>query len=469
VDAPAPARRAATSEPSTWRGGTGIEGRVGRPDNDAPDRSAHRVNPSLDPKRYATGVLDAIAGTDPEVRESLAAEWRRQEETIILIASENIASPAVMAAAGTWFTNKYAEGYPGKRYYGGCQHLDVCEELARKRACELFGADHANVQPHSGTQANLEVYGAVLSPGDTILSMSLDHGGHLSHGHSVNFVGQVYKIVRYGVRKEDQRIDYDEVARVARAEKPKMIVCGASAYSRTIDFEAFAKIAKEVGAYLLADIAHIAGLVAAGLHPSPVPHADFVTTTTHKTLRGPRSGMIMCKAEHKKALDKSVFPGQQGGPLGHIIAAKAVAFKEAQTPEFKAYQGRVIENAARLAQRLGERGYRIISGGTDNHLFLVDLGPKDLTGQVAETALDAVGITVNKNMIPYDPRKPMDPSGIRIGSPTITSRGMGLAEMDQVADLIDRALRAKGEAAASAKIKDEVRALCKRFPLWSAS
>jgi glycine hydroxymethyltransferase len=419
--------------------------------------------------KYSEAILDTVAPIDREVRDALEAERRRQQETIILIASENIASPAVMAAAGTWFTNKYAEGYPGKRYYGGCQHLDTCEELARTRACELFGADHANVQPHSGTQANLEVYGAVLKPGDTILSMSLDHGGHLSHGHPVNFVGQVYKIVRYGVRKADERIDMDEVARVARAEKPKMIVCGASAYSRTIDFEGFARIAKEVGAYLLCDIAHIAGLVAAGLHPSPVPHADFVTTTTHKTLRGPRSGLILCKAEHKKAIDKGVFPGQQGGPLGHIIAAKAVALREAQTEEFKRYQGRVIENAARLAQRLGERGYRIVSDGTDNHLFLMDLGPKDLSGQVAETALDAVGITVNKNMIPYDPRKPMDPSGIRIGSPTVTTRGMGLAEMDKIAELIDRALVARGDAAASAKIGDEVRALCLRFPLWSGT
>ena len=419
--------------------------------------------------RYSSAILDAVGGVDPEVREALAAEQRRQDETIILIASENIASPAVMAAAGSWFTNKYAEGYPGKRYYGGCQHLDVCEELARRRACELFGVDHANVQPHSGTQANLEVYGAVLAPGDTILSMSLDHGGHLSHGHPVNFVGKVYRIVRYGVRRDDERLDLEEVARVARAEKPRMIVCGASAYSRTIDFEPFAAIAREVGAYLLADIAHIAGLVAAGLHPSPVPHADFVTTTTHKTLRGPRGGMIMCKGEHKKALDKAVFPGQQGGPLGHVVAAKAVAFKEAQTPAFKEYQARVVANAARLGERLAAKGYRIVSGGTDNHLFLMDLGPRDLSGHVAETALDAVGITVNKNMIPYDPRKPMDPSGIRIGTPTVTSRGMGLSEMDAIADLIDRALIAGADAAASARVKDDVRALCARFPLWSGA
>ncbi len=416
---------------------------------------------------YARAVLDAVGPADPAVQEALAAEERRQQETLILIASENIASPAVMAASGSWFTNKYAEGYPGKRYYGGCQHLDTCEELARQRACQLFGADHANVQPHSGTQANLEVYGAVLQPGDKILSMSLDHGGHLSHGHSVNFVGQVYKIVRYGVRKADERIDMDEVARVARAERPKLIVCGASAYSRTIDFEAFGKIAREVGAYLLCDIAHIAGLVAAGLHPNPVPHADFVTTTTHKTLRGPRGGMILCKAEHKKALDKSVFPGQQGGPLGHVVAAKAVAFAEALQPEFKTYQKRVVENSQRLGTRLAERGYRIVSGGTDNHLFMIDLGPRDLTGQVAESALDAVGITVNKNMIPYDPRKPMDPSGIRLGSPTLTTRGLGLADMDQVAGLIDRALAARADAAEQQKVRAEVQALGRRFPLWS--
>ena len=413
---------------------------------------------------YPEAVLSAVGDVDPDVAAALRAERGRQDDTLVLIASENIASPAVMAAAGSWFTNKYAEGYPGKRYYGGCAHLDDCERLARERACALFGADHANVQPHSGTQANLEVYGAVLEPGDTILSMSLDHGGHLSHGHPVNFVGRVYKIVRYGVRKEDERIDLDEVARVARAERPKMIVCGASAYSRTIDFEAFAAVAREVGAYLLCDIAHIAGLVAAGLHPSPVPHADFVTTTTHKTLRGPRGGLVLCKDQHKKAIDKSVFPGQQGGPLGHVIAAKAVAFREAQAPGFRAYQERVVANARRLADGLAGRGYRIVSGGTDNHLFLVDLGPKGLAGGAAETALDEVGITVNKNMIPYDPRKPMDPSGVRLGTPTITTRGMGLEEMDQVAALIDRALT--GGATARDAVRAEVRALCARFPLW---
>ncbi len=415
---------------------------------------------------YSDAILSTLADVDPEVRDELAAELQRQQETIILIASENTTSPAVMAASGSWFTNKYAEGYPGRRYYGGCAHLDVCERLARERAKELFGADHANVQPHSGTQANLEVYGAVLEPGDTILAMSLDHGGHLSHGHPVNFVGKVYTIVNYGVSQGEERIDLEEVARLAREHRPKMIVCGASAYSRTIDFEGFARIAKEVGAYLLADIAHIAGLIAAGLHPSPVPHADFVTTTTHKTLRGPRGGLILCKKEHKKKLDKSVFPGQQGGPLGHVIAAKAVAFREAQGEAFRAYQQQIVATAERLAERLAERGYRIVSGGTDNHLFLVDLGPKGITGKEAEEALDAVGITVNKNMIPYDPRKPMDPSGIRIGTPTVASRGMGVEAMDRVADLIDRALAARGDADAQAKVREEVRALCEEHPLW---
>jgi glycine hydroxymethyltransferase len=417
-------------------------------------------------KTYTNAILSSIEGTDPEVQEALAAERTRQEETLILIASENTASEAVMAAAGSWFTNKYAEGYPGRRYYGGCAHLDVCERLARDRARELFGAEFANVQPHSGTQANLEVYGATLDPGDTILSMSLDHGGHLSHGHPVNIVGKLYDIQSYGVRESDGVIDMDEVARKAAEVKPKMIVCGASAYSRTLDFEAFGKIAQDVGALLLCDIAHIAGLVAAGLHPNPVPHADFVTTTTHKTLRGPRGGMIMGKKKHRKALNKSVFPGQQGGPLGHLIAAKAVAFKEALSPEFKAYQRRVLDTANRLAEAMIAKGYTLVSGGTDNHLFLVDLGPNDLTGKIAEAALDAVGITVNMNMIPYDPRKPMDPSGMRLGTPTLASRGMGVEEMDVVADLIDRALKGRDDDAAKKTITEDVRALCARFPLF---
>lgn len=416
---------------------------------------------------YPEAVLGALAGVDDAVREQLAAELDRQQQTLILIASENTASPAVMAAAGSWFTNKYAEGYPGRRYYGGCAYLDVCERLARERACELFGAEHANVQPHSGTQANLEVYGAVLQPGDTILSMSLDHGGHLSHGHPVNFVGKLYTIVNYGVSREDERIDMEEVARLAREHQPKLIVCGASAYSRIIDFEAFGAIAAEVEAYLLCDIAHIAGLVAAGLHPNPVPHADFVTTTTHKTLRGPRGGMILCKKKHRKKLDKSVFPGQQGGPLGHVVAAKAVAFQEAAGDGFRAYQQRVIDTAQRLAERMTDKGYRVVSGGTDNHLFLVDVTSKGLGGKEAEEALDAVGITINKNMIPYDERKPMDPSGIRLGTPVLASRGMEPDAMDRVADLIDRALMGRGDEAAQAVVREEVRALCADFPLWS--
>ncbi len=411
--------------------------------------------------------LAELRAVDPEIAKAIESERRRQEENVVLIASENVVSDAVLAAMGTALTNKYAEGYPGKRYYGGCEFVDVAETLAIERAKKIFGADHANVQPHSGTQANLQVYGAVLKPGDTILSMSLDHGGHLSHGHSVNFVGQIFKIERYGVAKGTERIDMDEVKTTAEKTKPRMIVCGASAYSRVIDFKAFSEVAKSVGAYLLADIAHIAGLVAAGLHPSPIPHADFTTTTTHKTLRGPRGGMILCKAEHAKAVDKSVFPGQQGGPLEHVIAAKAVSFLEALAPEFKAYQKQIVENARVLAEEMAKRGYRIVSGGTDNHLFLVDLGPKNLTGAVAENTLTEIGITINKNMIPYDPRKPMDPSGIRLGTPLVTSRGMGTAEMKQIADLIDRALVAKDDKAKLASLHEETRELTRRFPIRS--
>jgi glycine hydroxymethyltransferase len=409
--------------------------------------------------------LAELRAVDPEVARAIEAERRRQEENVVLIASENVVSDAVLAAMGTALTNKYAEGYPGKRYYGGCENVDVAETLAIERAKKIFGADHANVQPHSGTQANLQVYGAVLKPGDTILSMSLDHGGHLSHGHTVNFVGQIFKIERYGVAKGSERIDMEEVQKTAERTKPRMIVCGASAYSRTIDFEGFARVAKSVGAYLLADIAHIAGLVAAGLHPSPVPHADFVTTTTHKTLRGPRGGMILCKAEHAKALDKAVFPGQQGGPLEHVIAAKAVSFQEALAPDFKQYQKAIVENARVLADEMAKRGYRLVSGGTDNHLFLIDLGPKQLTGAIAEDTLTEIGITINKNMIPYDPRKPMDPSGIRLGTPLVTSRGMGTAEMQKIADLIDRALKAKDDKAALARLQGETKELTRRFPI----
>ena len=409
--------------------------------------------------------LEELKAVDPEIAKCVDNERHRQQDSIVLIASENVVSDAVLAALGTSLTNKYAEGYPGKRYYGGCEFVDVGEQLAIDRAKQIFQADHANVQPHSGTQANLQVYGAVLKPGDTILSMSLDHGGHLSHGHSVNFVGQIFKIERYGVAKGSERIDMNEVKQVAEKVRPKMIVCGASAYSRIIDFKAFSEIAKSVGAYLLADIAHIAGLVAAGLHPSPVPFADFVTTTTHKTLRGPRGGMILCKAEHAKALDKAVFPGQQGGPLEHVIAAKAVSFKEALTNDFKQYQKNIVENAGVLCQEMTQRGYRVVSGGTDNHLFLVDLGTKDLTGAVAEKALDKIGIVVNKNMIPYDPRKPMDPSGIRLGTPLVSSRGMGTREMKTIADLCDRALKVHSDDKALAKLREETRQLAQGFPI----
>src|SRR5579872_1406224 len=406
-----------------------------------------------------------LRAVDPEVARAIEAEKRRQEENVVLIASENVVSDAVLAAMGTSLTNKYAEGYPGKRYYGGCENVDIAESLAIERAKKIFGADHANVQPHSGTQANLQVYGAVLKPGDTILSMSLDHGGHLSHGHNVNFVGQIFKIERYGVAKGKETIDMDEVRKTAERVKPRMIVCGASAYSRIIDFKSFGEIAKSVGAYLLADIAHIAGLVAAGLHPSPIPHADFVSTTTHKTLRGPRGGMVMCKAEHQKALDKAVFPGQQGGPLEHVIAAKAVSFQEALTSDFKAYQKQIVENSKTLCDEMAKKGYRIVSGGTDNHLFLVDLGNKNMAGATAESTLTEIGVTVNKNMIPYDPRKPMDPSGIRLGTPLVTSRGMGTAEMRTIADLIDRALKDHADPKKLEKLHEETRRLSERFKI----
>ncbi|MEK7267425.1 MAG: serine hydroxymethyltransferase, partial [Nitrospirota bacterium] len=367
--------------------------------------------------------------SDPDIYRAIQGEIEREKQKIVLIASENYASSAVLEAQGSVFTNKYAEGYPNKRYYGGCEYADIVENLAIGRAKELFGAEHVNVQPHSGTQANMAVYFAFLKPGDTILGMNLSHGGHLSHGASVNFSGMLYKSISYGVNKETGYIDYDEVRRLAVKNKPKMILVGASAYSRTLDFKTFSEIAKEAGAYLTADIAHIAGLVAAGIHPSPVPYADFVTTTTHKTLRGPRGGMIMCRAEYAKGIDKMIFPGIQGGPLVHVIAAKAVAFKEALNDGFKEYQKKVIENAKKLADELIKRGFRIISGGTDNHLMLVDLANKGITGKKAEEALDEAGITVNKNSIPYDERPPAITSGMRLGTPCVTTRGMGEAEM----------------------------------------
>ncbi len=409
--------------------------------------------------------VSLLAAADPEVFAAVQQETRRQQENIELIASENFVSPAVLAAAGSVLTNKYAEGYPGKRYYGGCEAVDTIEQLAIDRAKQLFGAAHANVQPHSGSQANMAAYFALAKPGDTILAMSLNFGGHLTHGSSVNFSGKLFRIVPYGLNQQTERIDLDEVARLAHAEKPRIIVVGASAYPRTLDFAAFAVMAREVGAALVVDMAHIAGLVAAGLHPSPVPHADIVTTTTHKTLRGPRGGLILCREEHAKAVNAQIFPGIQGGPLEHIVAAKAVCFHEALQPEFKAYQQQIVRNAAALAMALAAKGYRIVSGGTDNHLMLVDLRPKKLTGKAAQEVLDHAGITVNKNMIPFDPEKPTVTSGIRIGTPAVTTRGMKEAEMEEIAGLIDEVLTQPGDASVAALVKEKVRALTARFPL----
>jgi len=407
-----------------------------------------------------------LSEADPDVSRLIREETRRQAEGLELIASENFVSPAVLEAAGSTLTNKYAEGYPGKRYYGGCEVVDQVEQLAIDRARKLFGAEHANVQPHSGSQANMAAYFALAKPGDTLLAMSLNFGGHLTHGSPVNFSGKLFKIVPYGLRQADERIDMDEVARLARAEKPRLLVVGASAYPRTLDFAAFAAIAREVGASLVVDMAHIAGLVAAGLHPSPVPHAEIVTTTTHKTLRGPRGGMILCREPLAKTLNSQIFPGIQGGPLEHVIAAKAVAFGEALRPEFKVYQKAILDNAQALAAGLVKAGLRLVSGGTDNHLMLVDLRPKKLTGKVGEEALGKAGITVNKNMIPWDPEKPMTTSGIRVGTPALTTRGMGTAEMAQVAGLIGRALDAPGDDAALARIRAEVKELCEKFPMY---
>jgi len=406
-----------------------------------------------------------LKNSDPQVYEAIRKETDREHEKILLIASENYVSAEVLEAQGSIFTNKYAEGYPGRRYYGGCQYADIVESLAIDRAKEIFGAEHVNVQPHSGSQANMAVYFAMLKPGDTILGMSLSHGGHLSHGASVNFSGVLYRNVSYGVNKEGY-IDYDEVRRLAVENRPRMIVVGASAYSRTIDFKAFSDISKETGALLMADIAHIAGLIAAGVHPSPVPYADFVTTTTHKTLRGPRGGMIMCKAEYAKAVDKMIFPGIQGGPLVHVIAAKAVALKEAMGDDFRAYQQNVVKNAATLADELMKRGFRIISGGTDNHLMLIDLTNKEITGKEAETALDAAGITVNKNAIPYDTRPAAVTSGIRLGTPSITTRGMGSSEMVEIAELISTVIDNSRKPEAIEKIAQRVRGLCDKFPIY---
>lgn len=410
--------------------------------------------------------FENLKSTDPEVFEAIQKEIERERRNIVLIASENYASPAVLEVQGSVFTNKYAEGYPGKRYYGGCEYADIVENLAIERAEKLFGAEHVNVQPHSGSQANMAVFFAVLKPGDAILSMSLSHGGHLSHGASVNFSGTFYKTISYGVNRDTGYIDYNEVRRLALENRPKMIIVGASAYSRTIDFKIFSDIAKEVDAYLLADIAHIAGIIAAGLHPSPIPHADFVTTTTHKTLRGPRGGMIMCKAEYAKAIDKMIFPGIQGGPLVHVIAAKAVALKEALSQTFRDYQARAVKNAKKLAEELIKKGFKIISGGTDNHMMLVDLTNQSITGKDAEEALGKARITVNKNVIPYDERPPTITSGIRLGTSCVTTRGMGEAEMIEIADIISSViLNTKDPEALNALIK-RVDLLCERFPIY---
>ncbi|MEO8480673.1 MAG: serine hydroxymethyltransferase [Acidobacteriota bacterium] len=410
--------------------------------------------------------MTRLAQVDPDIAQAIQHELHRQEEGLELIASENFVSPAVLEAAGSVLTNKYAEGYPGKRYYGGCEFVDVAESLAIDRAKQLFGAEHANVQPHSGAQANMAVYMAVLKPGDTILGMNLAHGGHLTHGHPLNFSGKYFHIIPYGVRPNDERIDYDEIERLAREHKPKMVVIGASAYPRQIDFARIRAVSNEVGALVMTDMAHIAGLVAAGEHPSPIPHSDFVTTTTHKTLRGPRGGMILCRSQFAKDLDRSVFPGVQGGPLMHIIAAKAVCFKEALAPEFKTYQQQIVKNAARLAAGLAAAGFRLVSGGTDNHLMLVDVFSRGITGKVAEAALGKASITVNKNAIPFDKNPPMVASGIRVGTPAVTTRGMREPEMDTIAALIARALASPEDDATLQAVRADVEALCRKFPLY---
>jgi glycine hydroxymethyltransferase len=408
----------------------------------------------------------SLSDTDPEIAAAIRSEIRRQSEGLELIASENFVSAAILEAAGSVLTNKYAEGYPGRRYYGGCEFVDIAESLAIARAKQLFGAEHANVQPHSGAQANMSVYFATVKPGDTVLGMNLAHGGHLTHGHPLNFSGMHYRIVPYGVRRDDERIDYDEAERLAHEHKPKLIIVGASAYPRFIDFPRMAKVAQDVGAPLMVDMAHVAGLVAVGLHPTPVPYADFVTSTTHKTLRGPRSGLVLSREKWAKDLDRALFPGVQGGPLMHVVAAKAVCFKEAMEPSFKEYQQQTLTNAQRLAAGLSAQGYRLVSGGTDNHLMLVDVFSKGITGKMAEAALGRAGITVNKNAIPFDQNPPMVASGIRIGTPAITTRGMREAEMDQIAGFITRVLAAPENDRAIAMVKTEVERLTSRFPLY---
>lgn len=411
--------------------------------------------------------MSELREADPEVYKAIKGEEERETSKIVLIASENYVSRAILEAQGSVFTNKYAEGYPARRYYGGCEYADEVENLAIERAKKIFGAEHVNVQPHSGSQANMAVYFSVLEPGDTILGMALPHGGHLTHGASVSFSGMLYNSVSYGVDKQTELLDYDEVERAAVEHKPKLIIVGASAYSRIFDFARFRKIADKVGAYLMADIAHIAGLVAAGEHPSPVSYADFITTTTHKTLRGPRGGMIMCKEEYAKAVDKVIFPGIQGGPLVHVIAAKAVALKEALAPEFREYQRQIVKNARALARVLEQDKFRIVSGGTDNHMMLVDLTPKGITGSDAEAALDAAGITVNKNSIPYDQKPPRVTSGIRLGTPIVTTRGMREPEMKIIGDLICEALGNISSPRTLASIRERTKAFCSKFPLFA--
>ena len=407
-----------------------------------------------------------LTETDPEIAEAIRNETRRQAEGLELIASENFVSTAILEAVGSVMTNKYAEGYPGKRYYGGCEFVDVAESLAISRAKTLFGAEHANVQPHSGAQANMSVYFTLLNPRDTVLGMNLAHGGHLTHGHPLNFSGKLYTIVPYGVRKDDERIDYEELERLAHQHKPKMIMVGASAYPRVIDFARISAVAQATGASMVVDMAHIAGLVAAGVHPSPVPHADFVTSTTHKTLRGPRSGLVLAREKYAKDLDRALFPGVQGGPLMHVVAAKAICFKEAMEPSFRDYQRQVVANAQRLAASLAAQGYRIVSGGTDNHLMLVDVFSKGITGKAAEAALGKASITVNKNAIPFDQNPPMTASGIRIGTPAITTRGMREPEMDDIGGMIGRVLATPDDDRVAAMVKEEVERLCRKFPLY---
>ena len=414
-------------------------------------------------------LLTNLKTVDPEIQKAIDQELSRQREKLEMIASENIVSTAVMQAQGSILTNKYAEGYPGKRYYGGCEYVDVVEQLAIDRAKKLFGAEYANVQPHSGAQANTAVYFALLEPGDTILGMNLTDGGHLTHGSPVNISGKYFKIIPYGVDKETERIDYDELERLAKEHQPKLIVGGASAYSRIIDFERMAQIAKSVGAYFMVDMAHIAGLVAAGLHPSPVPYADVVTTTTHKTLRGPRGGLILCRdAEFGKQFNKAIFPGIQGGPLMHVIAAKAVAFKEALSDEFKVYQQQVLDNAKALADELVKKGFRIVSGGTDNHLMLVDLRSKNITGKEAQFLLDEIGITANRNTIPFEPLSPFVTSGIRLGTPALTTRGLKEEDIREVADIIADVIENREDSAVIEAAKAKVQAICKKFPLYEA-